>query len=772
MSKVEILIDPDRVSRARIDFDFDHRTGTEHLVYIRHRIGEHLATFGLPTLRVRLDPARFRRLLDLSGLSDLSVIHVSARRELGMRLGSECPTWCTDTAVLELGLLDAAIPEIDDWHSLGIDDRILALIDRRLIEDIGAEDLLYILGQTGRRVATLLASESVGQRFGMTLSKRVGQSQLPLIFGILTADNYAEQLRQLFKQVLLDRVRLFVQEADVQFSIEPRHFPAELTTLLKLTPDWWRIVQADEVVLGLTDRVIHDVATGKISPCKLAGTIFGYSQAQCERIRCAILSDANLATFELLGAFKSLGLKETEAVESFVTERMRVEAPAALPAGSSAKQTMEWADQYLNHARSMFRRESEPDAALTASFSDWVVNEPLRFGAPQFNWRRVADSVRQSLAECDVTVLIVADALGAIVSDRLVSHLRAQFQMPVSEEFLFGPLPTITEVAKIAVATGRDATKSPTDTYNALIAAYSDVLGDPKELQFSQAWRDMSTVLNGSTRLLVFYDNQLDNQLHDCTSFSDLSSQLEIVCTKLCNRVKLWAQSAEIAGKSIRFFITSDHGLSYIRDLYQDHNLFLEKGLSERCVQIDTQNTTEIEGFYRIKAEGNNKVDYLVPKARVRLSPKSAKCVHGALSPEEVLIPLITIDKELVAVPAQLSVNVESPSAVPQGSGWIVDLRLTAGGSRIQSGTIRLEAPFVGEAKFGSIGKSQSLLIALHATSPVPQEGVVTIKIATRFVTPGATSFVETIHNVTVSLRPHIFIRDEGADAFDDMFGE
>lgn len=131
--------------------------------------------------------------------------------------------------------------------------------------------------------------------------------------------------------------------------------------------------------------------------------------------------------------------------------------------------------------------------------------------------------------------MIVVDALGSVVSNVLEEKLIKNFsnEHNISVRHLFAPLPTLTEVGKLAVTTGINVYKIPGDQEDAIWHAYKDVLSSKKDMQVLKSWVVEDRFINDETKLLVYFENQFDEKLHDCITYTDLQSQLDIVCEKV-----------------------------------------------------------------------------------------------------------------------------------------------------------------------------------------------------------------------------------------------
>jgi len=771
MAKVEILVDSQKLSRKPMDFDVQASTGAAELWQLRDRIRNYLGRAEGSTLHVRLDDVRYRKLADLDGMTDLTVVHVTPRSELAATTGEQIPYWCDSATIVELGLLNAPVPAPQDWSGQPCDMKLLSLLNARLVaRDIEPEELLFLLYQSGKKISRLLASEAIINHFATILGKKLEPSGIPLIFECLACDNYSAQLETLFRQIFQDKIKAFTMAHDLPWTFNARHFPDEITDKLALTDDWWRAISPDAELAQLTDRVLLKINKGTISPGQLSDIVWTYSRVQLDKIAMAVQHDPRIATQDLLSRISGLNRPETADLERRIAELLEVMSPGRLAPESTAKQALEWANRYLAHARSAFRREAEPNANISASFSDWVDAQSHRITLSDHNWRSVAATVKGGLERGSDVILLVIDAFGAIVSDRLVQRLQSAIDWQISSQFLFGPLPTITEVAKMAVASGLDVAQLPSDKEQALRNAYRTVLPEAEAVQFSSSWKDVNVTMHDAARLMVVFENQFDEQVHQCITYADLDAQLEVVCTKVSNSIERWVKESALRDRALEIYITADHGMARIVTAMDVPPHQLTRTVKERCIEVDGSVTQAPADYYLVTPEGSGKSKYIVPRGRVKFSKGIERFVHGGLCPEEVLIPFIGIRRSENIQAPDVLITAEPGEVQTNGQGWTLALKVTAGAAHLRRVHISCEAPFTGSCIVEHVPEHQSKLVTMHIHSTVPQEGWVNIVLKVAHVVIGGSGFQESQQTVSVNLRPHILIREQGAADFDNMF--
>ncbi|WP_194715675.1 hypothetical protein [Noviherbaspirillum soli] len=771
MAKVEILVDSLKLSRKPVDIDFQVETGISDLLHVRERIRDHLRRPESTTLRVRLDEARYRKVADLDGINDLLVVHVTPRTELAAVIDDQVPHWCSSATIAELGLLNVQAPDQREWANLPCDLKLLHLLDPRFLDsEITPEELLYLFFRSGKKISPLRSSDLIVRHFTTILSNKLDPVGITRLFECLGSENYAIQFESLFRQIFQEKIKAFTNAYALTWTFNARHFSEELTEKLELTDDWWKVIGPDADLALLTDRILLKINAGVVPPDKLSEVIWTYSKSQLDRIDSALQHNPKIATQELLTKISELQRVETDGLERRIIDLLEVESPGSLAPESTAKQAMEWAQRYLTYARSMFRREEEPIAEVSASFSDWVYAQPQRVSLKDFNWRLVASTVKEGLERGSDVILLVIDAFGAIVSDRLVQRLQQTIDWQVSSKMLFGPLPTITEVAKMAVASGVDVFQLPSDKAQALRYAYSKEVPAPEAVQFSSSWKEVNVTMNDMARLMVVFENQFDEQVHQCATYADLDAQLEVVCAKVTNSISRWIKVSEVRQRPLEIYISADHGMARVATGVEAPSHPLTRSIKERCIEVEGEVTQALVDGYLVTPEGHGKSNYLIPRRRVKFCQGLECFVHGGLSPEEVLIPLITVRRSEVIKTPDVQISSEQDEIPASGEGWTVTFKVRASATHLRRVQIVCEPPFSGHCTVENILEQQSKLVTFNIRSTVHQEGAVNLMLNVAYVLLGGVGFQHVQLPVSLKLRPHMLIREQGSADFDNMF--
>jgi hypothetical protein len=357
-----------------------------------------------------------------------------------------------------------------------------------------------------------------------------------------------------------------------------------------------------------------------------------------------------------------------------------------------------------------------------------------------------------------------------MVSQELVNRIeRASTDVLVRHESIFAPIPTLTETSKLAVATGR-ASPSGANAEAALKNAYADKLKDG-EIQFERSWGDfVEPVLSDSTRLFVYFENHIDDLLHDCSDPATFRRQLTIILEKVERLIaSLFSQAAE-ANKRITAIVTADHGFALLQsEVIASESTGDGVVLRDRCTKLGVRGSLP-NGFAQVRADGiQGAPEFVVRLDRARFRANAGVVVHGGLTPEEVLIPFIQVVDASVAPGELLSISCPTLTASRVFGGWEIRLVIRANAVTLRHVEITFGDPFIGHGGFGDLTPEISEEVAIVLRSSVEQSGITTVPVRATYLT-SAGRVEETKADVKISLPPLLLKTTEQTTAFDQMF--
>lgn len=773
MSDVEFLIDPNKISLKQVDFEISGSTLEHHeIISIRKLIHEHLLQDGPNQLTLRLDDAWLLKFKDFKGLRGVKITPISSITELSRVLKSDLPAWCTNDLINEYKLLEHARNSKIDL-SLPIDIRILSIFSPAIVEAKDHQQLLLAISKTSQRIYPYLVSNVITKHFYSLLALKFLEPQIEELFKIFKSDNCFELIKILFQHSFYENIRTKTSKFKLAITCPGLEFDKKLLAQLGISPTWSYLIETEPYLSKLTTQVIEKVRKKDLPPEVLSEIVFIYSLNQVHQLTVAIKNDPIIATPQLIEALDSLATEDVSKLTNLIKQLTDIKAPADFDITWTAKQAHSWADEYLKFAKSQFQRGLAPEGKLTDGFEEWINSQTLRAQSPPYGWREVSKRVSQSLSKNKLVVLIIVDALGSIMVEELIKDINASVQDSINLEHinLFSLIPTLTEVCKIAVATGYESFKLPSNTEQALILAYKDFLHDVSELQVIKSWKEGDRFINEGTKLVVYFENQLDEQLHECIKFSDLEDQLSLVCQRLTKFISEIYDENGINYQNTEVIITADHGLTRASEF--SCQTFKDLGkIGDRHIKSDMASICP-EDFWDVEPEGSKKGErFFVPKSRTRLTTGSKPFVHGGLLPEEVLIPCIQIKSKFSNEKTQSRVEIKSrfPEVTLTSNGWLVNLELIIGNFGIKMFTLDTPQPFnSNQFKRVKLPSNYNLEFSITITSEIQQSGYVKLKFDGRYFFDDDIN-EKIVHELDVFLPEHNLLKDQGAQDFDDMF--
>lgn len=304
-----------------------------------------------------------------------------------------------------------------------------------------------------------------------------------------------------------------------------------------------------------------------------------------------------------------------------------------------------WVTAYSKFISSCFFRRDLPSAEKdpATAFGTWLKGNPsLIFNHPERGYRRIAARVQRALNDRRAVIVVLIDALAIQLTEFLSGYLTDTLRMsPTSSSYVFAPLPTITEVCKEAILTGR----FPADCSGHLKAGIAETFAlDSAHFELAMNWRNAERVqLTAKTKLLVYRDNRIDDQLHSLPTFKALTDECPAIFSRLSRLIERWVGDMEqLHGQLPLLLITADHGFTFGPPSAYDT---LSGG--QRCMALpDRSRNAQIDDPYLTFIDGSVfhlRHDFLAARGRFLGQDTSLGWLlsHGGLLPEEVIIPVL-----------------------------------------------------------------------------------------------------------------------------------
>jgi hypothetical protein len=769
---VKIIIDDYGIDRTE-----DARDLTEHDVKSLHSVREEIRTrlayvHGAPlVLRMPGDVFK-RRFADMDGQPGLSVQRISPRQLLRGRLGGlSPPAWLTAELADALGMMQ---PGLVQPSSAGdVLDRLLSLIAPDLITAPSLNAFAISLGRQTAAFSELLRVPEVAARLRERLAG-LGLTTEPGAMLSMFAKDTREGYRALAACILRERLDQFILNNDLgtELALPPRICPVALSQAFGSLPlDAAGSEPYRSALLQLLDIAEREIRGGAMSPAALADLVLQDWPQFLERLQCMFESNAGIASEPLILALEELDSADARELATRMREYLANNHCQPLPVDVAVKQALVWSNAYLRYALGAFERHEEPADVVSESFAKWVGAREIEIQQSDYDWRAVSRAVEADLELGRLVILCMVDALSALHQDLLNLALNEHIdpELVGAPAVLFAPLPTITEVGKIAVMTGKSAGEQSGDYDRALRDRYADFLDREDQFQFVKNWNNVREPLHQSTRLLVYLENRIDDDLHRCTDFTQHRDRVRTVCQQLAKQIKRWLQDARRRGTEVAVFITADHGATKVSRLAQTlpGTSPLERRVLQPCGAFDLP----VGDDYLRPRAFRNASTYLIPYARVAFDD-CRTMLHGGLTPEEVLIPFVRIGPANQEAQGALRLVPVDGRGDAVRNGWYVKFQLENSHSEaFVNMQIRVLEPFTGQHRVQSIGPLEdSAPFIMELKSEMDQSGRLLIPFELRYQTrsdgPSKRERVE----LAIELAPHIVEQDQAAREFDDAF--
>ncbi len=741
------------------------------LYSVRERIRYHLASGVGGTLVLRMPSDIFQRFSDMEGQPGLVVEHVSPRRTLRDRLGCPPPAWLGQDLARALGLFADDLPQ--PVTAGGTTSRVLSLIDPDLLVVDDLNGFVQILSRQRSEFKQLLVVPEVS-RWLISRLEHLGLSEAVNELVRLLTNGLKEGYRELARSIVRERLDGFMARHGLipDFALPPRVCLPVLVRQFEPLPideqDAGPYPDYLQQLLSLAERRTHG---GEMPVEALADFVMQDWPVFFDQFQTLFEQNPKIANEPLVEALNNLESIPAGELAKRMREYLDNAQCAPLTSEASVKEVLLWSERYFRYAIGAFERGEEPDEQVSVSFAQWVTAEHNRIIQSEYDWRVVARTVDQELEAGKVVILCVVDALGAIHNDLIEIALHEKLdQMVLSPiKSLFAPLPTITEVGKIAVLTGQDARNQAADYERVLRDRYSAYLTEPAAFQFVRNWKDFRQALHRETRLLVCLDNRVDDDLHQCTDFRHHRERVRSVAEQLVQLISQWLMDAARFGHQATILITADHGATKVSR--QVPAVADTTPMERRILFTPREPTAYPDGFYFEQTERTGG-GYLIPHARVAYGA-TENMLHGGLTPEEVLIPFVRITRERGQVTTALRLQAREDRCHPVTNGWHVTLCIeNAVNEAFFNLRILVMSPFSGEHpvidRLGPYEDRNEIIFRI--TAEFEQTGKTTVPFELRYQPIIDAPFERLIFNLDLDFGTHLIERNQATREFDDFF--
>lgn len=735
---------------------------TEESIAIGMReIKHHLLNPSEQLLRVRLKiPSLLKRFQSIEGLDHvLPTRQLIPRLLLSEKLKSEIPQWLSNEQIVALDLLKNTEFE-NSFESF--EKNLLFCCNETLILGESFADFVSALRSQTPAFFLLLENSEIKNHllahleFDLNISKEIGNV---LLVSLCQANDMAIFLDTLAYQQHLFHLRQFSLRYDLEMALPALALPTELLSLPLLFFSESQAIDLIKKFIDVLNAAVRKVLDEKFS-AEIIAELFISDWAILWR-ELSVLVDANPKIISDALAQKVVTFSSAEAIA--LAERFKQNTYSLLSSSATIEEVLDWSEGYFEYCRHAFLHKQPLDESINVSFTDWLLSQTARISRSQASWLHCSQQISKFLSVPDYAVVVImVDALSAMNQDILLDELESlkQEQLTLFSENLFAPLPTLTEIGKLAVLTGKPTSELPSDQETALRETYQTFLPEKNSLKVGRSWRESTNeTLNIQTKLFVIFENELDERLHKCSSFKKHYDDLIPISRQIKSKIKGLVKDAQYDGREVVFFITADHGMTVTQGFYDGESLGENK---ERCFKLKSANIELPANFVNIE-------NFAIPKQRLRLTP-DALLAHGGLTPEEVLIPFITLTTKPPELPkTKIEVSLENKQALRiSDKQWQIDLLLT---SNVSASDIQInmkDSIFLGSERVDSLRANKSQKVVLQFNAEQQQEGLVRIELVVSYRC--ATLNEQLSKFIDVNFIAPLLEKNASVQSFEDMF--
>ncbi len=701
---------------------------------LRLSITQHLNNEDPSILRIRfINKALFKYFRYFEGLQGVlitqSLIPRSVYRDY---VQVALPDWLTDKLIIQLDLLKSAKvmhnePDLLDHIIVSchpdLFNKSFIVFSQALITQSDVFWKLMVVPAIQARFMLYWQrdfnfSKELAQLF---MERLIKAQSVAGFFTVLAYEQHQERLRKHFAQLHL------------KIPLAARSLPPLLlnTPLLPLAEP--EAKDLPEKCLSALDTLCRHIEQEKAKASDIERVVIAAWSSVLQELDTRLKQDARLISDELINQLKRLENQEANLLARALTERLVLATLAPLMDDVPVQEVLNWSQEYFDFVKQSFLSNQVVDNSLNLSFSEWLLKQSARVARSDSDWRQFSKRVEQYLKQEYLVVICIVDALSALNQDLLLESAKGVEHLTLMNEILFAPLPTLTEVGKMAVITGKETHELPSDPKKAIRQQYRDYLPEDESLMFVKSWEFASERITKKTNLVVFLENRIDERLHECVDFEKHRKDVTPVLKQMMHSIDSWKKDAGHFNRDVVFLITADHGMTVTQEDYQGAELGEPK---ERVFKVPLSYKKEQSEFALIK--NGEKQAYLMPKKRVRLFDK-ALLTHGGLTPEEVLIPFVTLSSrqaEAIKTPLELTLLSDACQRINERS-WQISVELSAQVA-VQNITLKLVAPLIGEESIVGIAANGSQRLLLSFTSANEQTGMIELIVQLDYDREGA----------------------------------
>lgn len=296
---------------------------------------------------------------------------------------------------------------------------------------------------------------------------------------------------------------------------------------------------------------------------------------------------------------------------------------------------------------------------LLNGLTKWQLGQPRQ--------ERFFEGIKTILEKKKKVCVIISDALRYEIADELRQKLTIEDRYTANLQARSGLLPSITSVGMAALLPHKTLTYQTTDNGISVLADDMSTQGTAaREKVLKKAVPNSAVITaeellaknkeNGRTLfkendVIYVYHNQIDKVGDDRTSESQVCQAAETAITEIITIIK------KLAGfNATNFIVTADHGF-----IYQDRELPEDDFLPETpsggiCAKVNRryvigEELVQTDGLQlftteSLEVQGTCEIQIAKSINRLRSKGSGSRYVHGGASLQEIVIPLLKVNKK------------------------------------------------------------------------------------------------------------------------------
>lgn len=333
---------------------------------------------------------------------------------------------------------------------------------------------------------------------------------------------------------------------------------------------------------------------------------------------------------------------------------------AVLDVKEQAKRLKKWSVESFIPYKFFYDKSKTPDPDALAMieknaalFGDWLFNnlEAILNEDEIYTNIDVVKNIRTLIKDQSIIVWLVIDGFAAHYTSSLEMILKDHGINRIQTNWSFATLPTITQVAIPVTVSGKFASAINDDDFFNRKELLKKAFPDKRTIYSSQPSEFSSTLNNKTFDVCCLHVHDIDKEMHkNETDFyhgrlADIEHHLQRYIEVVSNFIK------KNPDRRIKLLISTDHGATKcLTNAQMIKSPKLEElALSrpyERCIPLTeavADQNWERNDFYVLKKEvSRNKYDWAIARGYKYFGKNDSGYRHGGLTPEEVVVPVIT----------------------------------------------------------------------------------------------------------------------------------